>query len=56
MAGAALQRSKKSMPPQATTFRPYMVMRKPAGVRNHFQNALRPMAVALVQGIFGGGM
>lgn len=27
------QSSKKSIPPQATTFRPYTVTRKPVGVR-----------------------
>lgn len=55
MAGAALQRSRKSMPPHATTFSPYNVMRKPGMVRNHFQKALSPMAVDVVQGSFGGG-
>jgi hypothetical protein len=56
MAGAALQRSKNSMPPHATTFRLYRVMRKPDGVRNHFQNPFRPMTKERFQGSLGGGM
>jgi hypothetical protein len=55
MAGAALQRSKNSIPPHATTLRPYKVMRKPDGVRNHFQNPFAPMTKDRFQGSFGGG-
>lgn len=55
MAGAALQRSRKSMPPQATTFKPYNVIRKPGIVRNHFQKAFSPMTVEVVHGSLGGG-
>lgn len=55
IAGAALQSNKKSMPPQATTFKPYKVMTKPMGVRNHFQKAFRAITVDVVHGSFGGG-
>jgi len=55
MAGAALQRSKKSIPPQATTLSPYRVIRKPEGVRNHFQNARSPIMVLVDHGSSGGG-
>jgi len=56
MAGAALQRSRKSMPPQATTLRPYSVMRNPGMVMTHLEKALRPITVDVFQGTFGGGM
>jgi hypothetical protein len=55
IAGAALQRSRNSMPPHATTFSPYIVMRKPDGVKNHFQKPFMPMTKERVQGSFGGG-
>ena len=55
MAGAALQRRRNNMPPHATTLRPYNVMKKPTGVRNHFQKLLRPIAKACVHGSLGGG-
>jgi hypothetical protein len=55
MAGAALQSKRKSMPPHATTFKPYSVMRKPDGVQNHFQNAFVPITNERFQGSFGGG-
>lgn len=55
MAGAALQSSRNSIPPHATTLSPYRVMTKPEGVRNHFQNALRPITKERFHGSFGGG-
>lgn len=33
IAGAALHINRKSMPPQAITFRPYIAMQKPRGVK-----------------------
>lgn len=55
MAGAALQSRRKSMPPQATTFKPYRVMRKPLGVRNHLQKPRKPIANDCFHGNLGGG-
>ena len=43
MAGAALRIRKKSIAPQATTFRPYNVMRNPVGVLKKRQKATRPV-------------
>lgn len=43
MAGAAFKIKKNSMAPQATTLRPYRVMRKPVGVLKKRQKATRPV-------------
>jgi hypothetical protein len=43
------------MPPQATTLRPYTVIRNPGMVRNHFQKPFRPITNDFVQGNLGGG-
>ena len=56
MAGAALQSSRKSIPPQATTLRPYTVIKNPGMVRNHFQKPFSPMTKDCVHGNLGGGM
>jgi len=49
-----LQSSRKSMPPQATTLRPYTVQKKPQKVVKNFQKSFRPWTVASCQGNFGG--
>lgn len=54
IAGEALQRRRKSMPPHATTFNPYSVMRKPEGVMAHFEKPLKPIANERFQGSLGG--
>jgi hypothetical protein len=54
MAGAALQRSKNNIPPQATTLRPYIVIKKPEGVIKNFQNAAKPIAAEVVHFCLGG--
>jgi hypothetical protein len=51
MAGAALQRRRKSMPPQATTLSPYSVIRIPSGVRSHCQRS-KALRVLLRDGSF----
>lgn len=52
MAGAALRIRKKSMAPQATTLRPYRVMRKPIGVLKKRQKATSPVAIVCFH-VFG---
>lgn len=43
---------KKSMAPQATTFKPYMVMRKPVGVLKKRQKAASPVTIVCFH-VFG---
>ncbi len=49
-------RSRNSIPPQATTLRPYRTIRKPRGVMVNFQKALSPILVASPQVCLGGNL
>lgn len=56
MAGEALHRRRKSIPPHATTLRPYTNMAKPRGVIHHLENATKPILKEVLKGSLGGGV
>lgn len=47
IAGAALQMRRKSMPPQAITLSPYIVVNIPRGVLSQFQKHFNPVLTVL---------